>query len=83
MGTLQKKKRHEQLFEFAWNIRIITDPDEIANNCNSYFIKILVIHYMNKYMQLVQVMNILEISRILFLYNFTEVSEECIDSISN
>ena len=73
------EKRQELPMEFIWNDRIITDLDEFANKFNTYFINIgqslsEQIHatrssdeYLNK--------------RTNTIFNFTEVSEECIDSI--
>ena len=37
---LQQKKKHELPLEFVWNNCIINDPDEIANEFNTYFINI-------------------------------------------
>ena len=64
--TLQQKKKQELPAEFIWNDQIITDLDEIANKFNSYFISI-VIHCLNKFMQLVPVMNISVIGQTQFL----------------
>ena len=37
---LQQKKNQELPAEFIWNDQIITDPEEIANKFNTYFINI-------------------------------------------
>ena len=69
--TLQQKKRQELPIEFIWNDRIITDLDEIANKFNTYFKQIHATRSSDEYLN----------NRTNTVFNFTEVSEECIASI--
>ena len=77
--TLQQKKRQELPTEFIWNDRIITDLDEIANKFNTYFINIG--HSLSEQIHTTRSSDKYLIKRTNTVFNFTEVSEECIDSI--
>ena len=77
--TLQQKKKHELPTEFIWNDRIITDLDEIANKFNTYFINIG--HSLFKQIHATRSSDEYLSNRTNTIFNFTEVNEECIDSI--
>ena len=63
----------------AWNDRIITDLDEIANKFNTYFINIG--HSLSEQIHATRSSNEYLSNRTNTIFNFTEVTEECIDSI--
>ena len=77
--TLQQKKRQELSIEFIWNDRIITDLDEIANKFNTYFINIG--HSLSEQIHATRSSDEYLNNRTNIVFNFTEVSEECIASI--
>ena len=77
--TLQQKKKHELHTEFIWNDRIITDLDEIANKFNTYFINIG--HSLSEQIHATRSSDEYLSNRTNTIFNFTEVTEECIDSI--
>ena len=79
--TLQQKKRQELPIEFIWNDPIITDLDEIANKFNTYFINIG--HSLSEQIHETRSSDEYLNKRINTVFNFTEVSEEYIDSIIN
>ena len=77
--TLQQKKRQELPIEFIWNDRIITDLYEIANKFNTYFINIG--HSLSEQIHASRSSDEYFNNRTNTVFNFTEVSEECIASI--
>ena len=77
--TLQQKKRKELPIEFIWNDRIITDLDEIANKFNTYFINIG--HSLSEQIHATRSSDEYLNNRTNTVFNFTEISEECIASI--
>ena len=77
--TLQQKKKQELPTEFIWNDRIITDLDEIANKFNTYFINIG--HSLSEQIHATRSSDEYLSNRTNTIFNFTEVTEECIDSI--
>ena len=77
--TLQQKKGLELPTEFIWKDRIITDLDEIANKFNTYFINIG--HSLSKQIHATRSSDEHLKKRTNTVFNFTEVCEECIDSI--
>ena len=77
--TLQQKKRQEHPIEFIWNDRIITDLDEIANKFNTYFINIG--HSLSEQIHATRSSDEYLNNWTNTVFNFTEVSEECIASI--
>ena len=77
--TLQQKKKHELPTQFIWNDRIITDLDEIANKFNTYFINIG--HSLSEQIHATRSSDEYLSNRKNTIFNFTEVTEECIDSI--
>ena len=78
--TVQQKKKQELPTEFIWNDRIITDFEEIANKFNTYFInigqslseQIHATRFSDEYLS----------NSTNTFFNFSEVNEECIDSIT-
>ena len=83
MDTYQRdfttEKRQELPIEFIWNDRIITDLDEIANKFNTYFINIG--HSLSEQIHATRSSDEYLNNRTNTVFNFTEVSEECIASI--
>ena len=77
--TLQQIKRQELPREFIWNDRIITDLDEIANTFITYFINIG--HSLSEQIHATRSSDEYLNKMTNTVFNFTEVSEECIDSI--
>ena len=77
--TLQQKKKHELPTEFFWNDRIITDLDEIANKFNTYFINIG--QSLSEQIHVTRSSDEYLSNRTNTIFNFAEVTEECIDSI--
>ena len=77
--TLQQKKKQELPSEFIWNDRLITDLDENANKFNTYFINIG--HSLSKQIHATRSSDEYLSNRTNKILNFTEVNEECIDSI--
>ena len=77
--TLQQNKKHELPTEFIWNDRIITDLDEIAIKFNTYFINIG--HSLSEQIHATRSSDEYLSNRTNTIFNFTEVTEECIDSI--
>ena len=77
--TLQQKKKQELPTEFIWNDRIITDLDEIANKFNTYFINIG--QSLSEQIHATSSSDEYLSNRTNTIFNFTEVNEECIDSI--
>ena len=65
--------------EFIWNDRIITDLDEIANKFNTYFINIG--QSLSEQIHATRSSDEYLSNRTNTIFNFTEVNEECIDSI--
>ena len=76
---IQQKKKHELPTEFIWNDRIITDLDEIVNKFNTYFINIG--HSLSEQIHATRSSDEYLGNRTNTICNFTEVTEECIDSI--
>ena len=62
-----------------WNDRIITDLDEIANKCNAYFINIG--QSLSEQIHATRSSDEYLNNRTNTVFIFTEVNEECIDSI--
>ena len=77
--TLQQKKKQELPTEFIWNDRIITDLDEIANKFNTYFI--IIGQSLSEQIHATRSSDEYLSNRTNTIFNFTEVNEECIDSI--
>ena len=73
------EKTQKLPIEFIWNDRIIPDLDEIANKFNTYFINIG--HSLSEQIYATRSSDEYLNNRTIIVYNFTEVSEECIDSI--
>ena len=78
-ATLQQKKKQELSTEFIWNDRIITDLDEIVNKFNTYFINIG--QSLSEQIHATRSSDEYLSNRTNTIFNFTEVNEECIDSI--
>ena len=83
MDTYQRdfttEKGQELPIEFNWIDRIVTDLDEIANKFNTYFINI--VHSLSEQIHATRSSDEYLIKRTNTVFNFSEVSEECIDSI--
>ena len=77
--TLQQKKRHELPLEFVWNNGTMTDSDEIANKLTTYFINIS--YSLSEQIHATRSSDEYLRNKTNTVFNFTEVGEECIDSI--
>ena len=73
------EKRQELPIELILNARIITDLDEIANKFNTYFINIG--HSLSEQIHATCSSDVYLNKRTKPVFIFTEVCEECIDSI--
>ena len=76
---LQQRKKYELPTEFIWNDRIITDLDKIANKFNTNFI--IIGHSLSEQIHATRSSDEYLSNRTNTIFNFTEVNEECIDSI--
>ena len=83
MDTYQRDfttgKKAEGPIEFIWNDRIITDLDEIANKFNTYLLNIG--YSLPEQIHATRSSDEYLNNRTNTVINFTEVNEECIDSI--